>query len=393
MDEVKLLFFKVNRQAVPALLLMLMTVLAMLFMNTSLRSYYSGLLSSIWSLSINNIGIKKPLLLWINDGLMSIFFLFVGLELKKEFCTGYFVNKRNILLPAFGSLGGILLPATIYIAFNYHDKAALTGWAIPCATDIAFSLGVLALVGHKINPSVRLLLISIAILDDIGSILIIACFYTSDLSLFSLFIALITVFLLYFLLNQKITALFPYLLLGFIMWVAMLKSGVHATLAGVLTSFFIPLDSQDKKSAPLIRLEHALKCPVNYLILPLFAFANAGIPFDRFSVNDLVHHVSLGIVSGLFLGKQVGVMGFLWLATKLEICTKPKEIAFQELYGIALLSGIGFTMSLFIGSLAFEHSGINLLIDERIGILIGSFLSGLAGFTVLKHYQIKHRHH
>jgi len=297
-------------------------------------------------------------------------------------------DKRNIILPAIGAIGGMLVPALIYIYFNLDDQIALKGWAIPAATDIAFALGILALLGSRVPVSLKIFLTSLAIFDDIGAILIIAFFYTSKLSLTALLVSFVCAIGLWILNKRDIATKSPYLLVGVVMWIAMLKSGVHATLAGVVLAMFIPLSSKrEPEISPLKTLEHDLHSVVAFFILPAFAFVNAGINLQGVGVDQLLHGVSAGIAMGLFFGKQIGVFGLCWLAIKLGFTSLPKGMNFSALYGTAALCGIGFTMSLFIGSLAFEETGVNLLFDERLGILVGSVLSGLVGYLIL-HRQL-----
>lgn len=366
------------------ILLMLSAVVAMVFANTALSVYYELLLSTPVEIRVGALEIAKPLLLWINDGLMAVFFMLVGLELKRELVEGELSDKRNIVLPAVGALGGMFVPALFYVYFNYDDPVALNGWAIPAATDIAFALGILSLLGSRVPISLKIFLTSLAIFDDIGAILIIAVFYTSKVSLASLVVAAIATVVLWILNRRGVADTSPYLLVGLVVWVAMLKSGVHATLAGVLIAMFIPLSSGEQGTpSPLKSLEHNLHSIVAFVILPVFAFSNAGINFSGVGVEQLGHGVSLGIATGLFFGKQVGVFGLCYLAIKLGLARLPEGMSIPSLYGTAALCGVGFTMSLFIGSLAFEETGVNLLFDERLGILLGSLASGAVGYLVL----------
>ena len=365
------------------ILLMAAALLAMFCANSFLAEYYELLLSTPVEVRVGALEIAKPLLLWINDGLMALFFFLVGLELKRELIEGELADKRNIILPGVGAIGGMLFPALIYLYFN-NDPVAVDGWAIPAATDIAFALGVLSLLGSRVPLSIKIFLTSLAIFDDIGAILIIAIFYTAKISTTALIFVGCCIPVLALLNRRNVIATSPYMLVGLIMWIATLKSGVHATLAGVVMAMFIPMRSKkDPSFSPLRTLEHDLHAVVAFFVLPVFAFANAGISFAGVGVEQVFHSVSMGIALGLFLGKQVGIFGFCWLAVKLKLVKLPSDMSWTSLYGTALLCGIGFTMSLFIGSLAFEENGLDMFFDERLGIVIGSLLSGLLGYLVL----------
>jgi NhaA family Na+:H+ antiporter len=367
------------------IILVIAAALAMIVVNTPLSQYYELLIDTPVEVRVGSLEIAKPLLLWINDGLMAIFFFFIGLELKREILEGELSDRRNIVLPALAALGGMIVPALIYVAFNWGDDVALQGWAIPAATDIAFALGILALLGSRAPIGLKILLVSIAIFDDVGAILIIALFYTSDLSLTALLVAAAFMPILFLLNRRGITSVMPYLLIGVIVWIAVLKSGVHATLAGVVLAFFIPMrDPKNPDRSPLKELEHDLHHAVAFGILPVFAFANSGISLAGADLDFVLHPVSLGIAAGLFLGKQLGIFTICWLGVKSGIAHLPQGVNWLQLYGVALLCGVGFTMSLFIGSLAFEETGVNLLFDERLGIIIGSLLSGTLGYFVLR---------
>ncbi len=376
-------FFKL--EAASGILLVITAFLAIIIANTPLNTFYQLLLDMPVEIRVGPLEIAKPLLLWINDGLMAIFFFLVGLELKRELLEGELSEPVNVILPAVGALGGMAIPALIYAIINWGDSVAMGGWAIPAATDIAFALGILLLLGDRISTTVKVFLVSIAIIDDIGAIIIIALFYTSDLSVMSLVVGLCVLPILFILNRKNVTTVTPYIFVGAIMWVAVLKSGVHATLAGVILAFFIPLkDKQNPEHSPLKELEHDLHTLVAYGVLPIFAFANAGINLAGVSFDYLLHPVPLGIALGLFLGKQIGVFGFCWLSVKLGIARMPEGMNWSLLYGVSLLCGVGFTMSLFIGSLAFgANMDTRALFDERLGIIIGSLLSGICGYIVL----------
>ncbi len=366
------------------ILLFLSAFFAIVCANTFLSIYYELLLSTPFEIRLGTIGIAKPLLLWINDGLMAVFFFLVGLELKRELIEGELSDKRNIILPGVGAVGGMLIPALIYLYFNANDSVAIKGWAIPAATDIAFALGVLTLLGSRVPVTIKIFLTSLAIFDDIGAIIIIALFYTSKISLNALVVVALCIPVLALLNKRNVISKSPYILIGIIMWVATLKSGVHATLAGVILAMFIPIRSKsDPSISPLKSMEHDLHPVVAFIILPVFAFSNAGISFSGVGVEQILHSVPIGIALGLFFGKQIGIFGVCWLFIKLKIANLPNGMNWLSLYGTAALCGIGFTMSLFVGSLAFEETGANLLFDERLGIIIGSLASGIAGYLIL----------
>ena len=376
-------FFKMETAG--GILLILSALIAIVFANTFLAPYYELLLSTPVEIRVGGLEIAKPLLLWINDGLMVVFFFLVGLELKRELLEGEFSDKRNIILPGVGAIGGMLAPALIYLYFNSNDAIAAKGWAIPAATDIAFALGVLNLLGSRVPTSLKVFLTSLAIFDDIGAILIIAFFYTSKISLTALVVVAICILVLTVLNKHNEESKSPYILIGIIMWVATLKSGVHATLAGVILAMFIPIRSKvNPDISPLKSMENDLHSVVAFFVLPVFAFANAGISFSGVGFEHILHEVPVGIALGLFFGKQVGIFGLCWLFIKLKIAQLPAGMSWTGLYGTSALCGIGFTMSLFIGSLAFEETGVNLLFDERLGIILGSFVSGVVGYSILR---------
>ncbi len=377
-------------EAAGGLLLMTAAVLAMLVANSPLSGYYNALLNLPFEVKLGAFGIAKPLLLWINDGLMAVFFFLVGMELKREVVEGHLSSLRQASLPAFAAMGGMMVPAACFLILNRNDPTSMEGWAIPTATDIAFALGVLSLLGKRVPTALKAFLLSVAIFDDLGAIIVIALFYTAKLSILSLLIAAGLIVCLALLNRFGVTRPAAYILLGIPLWVAVLKSGVHATLAGVVLAMFIPLRMPKNGSSPplsdslLLHLEHALHPWVAFGVLPLFAFANAGVSIGDLSLADTLQPVPLGIVSGLFLGKQIGILGLSWIAVRLGIASRPDGIGWGQLYGVALLCGIGFTMALFIASLAFEQSGADYLGLERLGILIGSLVSGLAGYAVLR---------
>ena len=370
-------------EAAGGIILAIAAVLAMIVANSPLSGYYLDFIHAPVVLQIGSFEIAKDAHHWINDGLMAVFFFLVGLELKREAMVGELSDVKQILMPALAAVGGMIAPAIIYAALNWDNPEQLAGWAIPAATDIAFALGVLSLLGNRVPNALKVFLVSIAIFDDLGAIVIIALFYTSDLSFVSLMIAGICLPLLYLLNRMNVVRLTPYLLIGLVMWAALLKSGVHATLAGVLLAFFIPLRNQsDPEHSPLEELEHDLHNTVAFGILPLFAFANAGISLAGTSIDTLLHPVPLGIAAGLFIGKQIGVMAAVFFCLKLGLAGLPKGTTIKQLYGASLLCGIGFTMSLFISGLAFN--GIPEGFDPRLGIILGSLIAGIAGYLLLR---------
>ena len=366
------------------IILMVAAVLAVVCANTPLQTYYILFLDTLVEVRVGALEVAKPLLLWINDGLMAIFFFLIGLELKRELIEGELSDKRNIVLPGVGAIGGMLVPALIYVYFNQGDSIAMAGWAIPAATDIAFALGILSLLGSRVPTSIKIFLTSLAIFDDIGAILIIAFFYTENLSITALVVVGCCILALVLLNGKNAESNSVYIVVGVVMWVATLKSGVHATLAGVVLAMFIPIKSvTDPNHSPLKSLEHDLHSVVAFFVLPVFAFANAGINLTGVSLEQALHNVPVGIALGLFVGKQVGVFGICWIAIKLRLTSLPAGMSWSSLYGTSALCGIGFTMSLFIASLAFEQTGVDLLFDDRLGIIVGSLAAGLMGYMIL----------
>jgi len=378
-------FFKL--EAAGGILLLVAAALAMILKNSPMGEYYEAFLDAPVQIRIAALNIDKPLLLWINDGLMAVFFFMIGMEVKKEILVGELSDINQTILPVMAGLGGIIVPAAVYLLLTEPDPVALQGWAIPTATDIAFALGVLALVGPGVPTSLKLFLMTLAIIDDLGAIIIIAAFYTSDLSVVSLLVALATIAVLAIIALRGELRVWPYLLAGLVLWVSVLKSGVHATLAGVILGLFIPLgprDPEDDYESPLKRLIHQIHPWAAYGILPLFAFANAGVILRGMSMADLLHGIPLAIALGLFIGKQIGIFSFAWIAIKAGVCKLPDQTNWGQLYGVAILCGVGFTMSLFIGSLAFEESGLGYTRPDRVGIIAGSMLSGAVGYIVLR---------
>jgi len=366
------------------LLLMAATAFALIAANSPASGIYEAFLETPIEVRVGGIGVAKPALLWINDGLMAVFFFLIGLELKREFLEGELAGWRQVVLPAAGALGGMAVPIAVFVALNHGDAVFLRGWAIPAATDIAFALAVMAMLGSRVPISLKVFLTSLAIFDDVGAILIIAVFYTEELTGAALLFAGVMIIALFILNRLGVTNKTPYIIIGLALWIAVLKSGIHATIAGVLLAFFIPLRTghADERS-PLRELEQDLHSTVSCGILPLFAFANAGISLAGVRLSSLLHPLPLGIAAGLFFGKQIGVFLFSLLAVKLGFARPLESVGWTVFYGMAVLCGIGFTMSLFISSLAFEPGTLGESIDERIGILAGSFLSAVIGYIIL----------
>ncbi len=375
-------------EAAGGVLLGLAAVVALVMNNSALSSLYDSLLTVPVVIQIGGFIINKPLLLWINDGLMAVFFLLVGLEIKSEMLEGQLSSRQQVSLPAIAAIGGIVFPALIYCYINWGDAESMRGWAIPAATDIAFALGVLSLLGKRVPDTLKICLVAVAILDDLAAIVIIAVFYTDSISFFSLAAAVIATIILVTLNRRQVTSLSPYVVTGVILWVCVLKSGVHATLAGVLLAFCIPLKTKNKVGvSPAHSLEHDLHKWVAFAILPLFAFANAGVSLKGLSLELVMQPITLGIAAGLFFGKQIGVMLFTAIGVALKLCKLPHGVNWQQYYAMALITGIGFTMSLFIGTLAFD--ALEYQTSVRLGVLLGSGLSGLLGYLLLRTTSIK----
>ena len=369
-----------SHEASGGILLMLSALAAMIVANSALSGLYESVLGAKFSVLINGEGLSKPLILWINDGLMAIFFFLIGLELKREILEGKLKNPSDIILPGVAAIGGMALPALVFVLFNWNIVENISGWAIPAATDIAFALGILALVGSRAPASLKVFLLTLAILDDLGAIIIIALFYTAELKVDYLFLALLPLAGLLWLNIKGAHRIAPALHLGAIMWHFVLKSGVHATLAGVVTAFCIPLKDKWGKS-PLHSLENGLTPYVLYLIIPIFAFANAGVVLKGMTFNDLLAPLPLGIALGLIVGKQVGVFGLTMLMVKTGIAKMPHGATALHIYGISCLAGVGFTMSLFIGGLSFADA--EMMNQVRLGVLSGSIVSGILGYSAL----------
>ena len=371
----------IRHEAFAGVLMMLAAALALIFANTSLSGAYYGFLNTKISLLVNDVGLAKPLLLWINDGLMAIFFFLIGLELKREMVEGRLKNPRDVMLPGVAALGGMLAPMAVFLFLTRNNPELSAGWAIPAATDIAFAVGVLALLGKRIPSSLKIFLLTLAILDDMGAILIIALFYGSGVDTGYLAMALVPLAGLIALSLRGTHRIAPFILLGAVMWYLVLKSGIHPTVAGVVTAFTIPIKDRFGKS-PLHSLEHSLHPYVVYFIAPVFALANAGIDLSGISMADVVAPLPLGIAAGLFLGKQIGVFGASFLLVKSGLASLPHGANWMMIWGISMLAGIGFTMSLFIGSLSYQGDAMMNMV--RLGVMLGSAVAAIAGYLVLR---------
>ena len=374
------------KEWVGGLILFLAALLAVVFENSSLGSLYGSMRNFPVAVQLGDFILSKPLLLWVNDGLMAIFFLLVGLELKREVLEGKLSSRDKLILPVMAALGGIIIPSLIYVFFNLGNSESLVGWAIPAATDIAFALGVLALFGKRVPASLKVFLVALAIIDDIAAILIIAFFYTANIVTVALWASLLFFILLVLLSYFDVRRLSPYLFVGLLLWVSLLKSGVHATLAGVVVAMFIPMkgeveDDSDEDHCPLHFLEHGLHPWIVFVILPVFAFLNAGVSLQGVTLDTLASPISLGIVGGLVVGKPLGAFLFSYLAVHFGYAKLPENVNYAQLLGVTMLAGIGFTMSLFIGTLAFEDQDSLSLV--RLGVIVGSLISGILGVLVL----------
>ncbi|MGN5144039.1 Na+/H+ antiporter NhaA [Aeromonas caviae] len=370
-------------ESASGIILILAALLAIGLANSALAQHYQSFLNTEVQVRIAALDINKPLLLWINDGFMAIFFLLVGLEVKREMLEGALSSRVQATFPAIAAVGGMLAPALIYSFFNYGDEATRAGWAIPAATDIAFALGVMALLGKRVPTSLKVFLLALAIMDDLGVIIIIALFYTQQLSLTALAIGVVTTLALLWMNRRGEDRIGLYMLVGLVLWVAVLKSGVHATLAGVIVGFMIPLNGK-RYASPLKHLEHVLHPWSAFLILPLFAFANAGVSLEGIYFSALLNPLPMGIILGLFVGKPLGIFTISWLAVKSGIAQLPQGVNFRQIFAVSILCGIGFTMSMFIASLAFEHGGLDYGSYSRLGILAGSTLAAVIGYIALR---------
>ena len=369
-------------EAASGLVLLIAAIIALIISNSGFSEIYFSTLEQYLFIGINDLGLKLSVHHWINDLLMAIFFFFVTLEIKREFIQGELSNLKKALLPIIGAVGGMVIPALVYIGINFGNTETMNGWAIPSATDIAFSLGILSLLGSRVPVSLKIFLTALAIIDDLGAILIIAFFYSGDLSISYLSLILISYIFLLILNKFGVRKFLPYLIIGAFMWFFTYKSGIHATIAGVLLASTIPHRTKDKDFSLLIKLEHAISPYVAFIIMPIFAFANAGVSLEGLSLSSLLLPVPLGILLGLFIGKQVGVMIFSYIAVKIGAAQMPDNSSWFSLYGVSVLTGIGFTMSLFVGNLAFTEN-IQYIDGVKIGVLAGSLLSTLFGYFIL----------
>ncbi len=377
----------VKKESSPGIILMIATFLALVLQNDSTTTdFYTNFLNTPVQLSFGDVGLKKPLLLWINDGLMALFFFLVGLEIKQEVLEGELSSREQLVLPLIAALGGMFMPAVVFTFFNYGDSFAMQGWAIPAATDIAFALGILSLLGSRVPVSLKIFLMALAIIDDLGAIVIIALFYTGSMSITSMLVALCALAVLIAMNYFGVYKKGAYIMVGVVLWLSVLQSGVHATIAGVILAFTVPLysiGSTGDRFSILKEMAHDLHHWVAFLILPLFAFANAGVDLKGINLSSLFNNVSIGIIFALFFGKQAGVFSFSYIAIKLGFAKMPTGSTFKQLYGVSILTGIGFTMSLFVDTLAYSDSDLFHHAD-KLSILIGSFLSGTVGYFFLK---------
>jgi len=376
----------IAKESSGGILLIFATMLALLLSNSFMSGAYESFLHIPIEVQVGTWHLGKSLYHWVNDGLMAIFFLLIGLEVKREVLEGSLSSLRQIALPGFAAAGGMLVPAAVYLAFNQHDAIAAKGWAIPTATDIAFALGVLSLLGKRVPVSLKIFLMALAIIDDLGAIIVIALLYTADLSMLSVLVAGASIAVLILLNRFGVSKQAAYFIVGIVLWVSVLQSGVHATLAGVILAFTIPLNAIDANKqavSPLKSIEHNLHFWVTFFILPLFAFVNAGVNVMQISLDQMTGSVPMGIMLGLFIGKQLGVFGFSWLAIQFKLAELPTDSNWMQLYGVSILTGIGFTMSLFITSLAFEDDTLFQYTD-KLAILIASFAAGIIGYAILR---------
>ncbi len=381
----------IKKESSSGILLIFVTILALALKNSMFSEVYAAFLRTPVEIRFADLHIAKPLLLWINDGLMAIFFLLIGLEVKREFLEGQLSTPSQVALPGIAAIGGMVVPACFYIYINFGDETAMRGWAIPTATDIAFALGILALLGKRVPLSLKIFLMALAIIDDLGAIVIIALFYTVELSTLSITVAAAALTTLVIMNRFGVTKKAAYIVVGVVLWVSVLKSGVHATLAGVALAFTIPLNCKNKEgeTCSLAKdMEHDLHFWVAFFILPLFAFVNAGIDLREVSLDQMTTGVPLGIMAGLFLGKQIGVFGFSWVAIKLGLAKLPDNSNWLQLYGVSVLTGIGFTMSLFVDSLAFTDGDLYQQAD-KLAVLVASFSAGILGYMILRFARVE----
>ncbi|MFZ1741987.1 MAG: Na+/H+ antiporter NhaA [Pontixanthobacter sp.] len=370
-----------KEESAGGIVLMVAALAALIVANTGLAGWYSNVLGTEIALTVGGAGIEKPALLWVNDGLMALFFFLVGLEVKREVLTGQLSTWKQSSLPMFAALGGMILPALVFAGINWSEPDNLAGWAIPAATDIAFALGILALLGSRVPVALKALLLAIAVIDDIGAIVIIALFYTPGVEINMLIAAVIVLALLFAIGRARVGSRLPYVILGVALWFFVLKSGVHATLAGVALAMTIPLKSRGGEDM-LEHMEHGLHPWVAFLVVPIFAFANAGVGLLDIELAALLAPLPLGIALGLLIGKQLGIFGFAWIAVKTGVASLPAGISWLQIWGLSLIAGIGFTMSLFIGNLAFASA--DQIAAVKLGVLVGSIISALAGVLILR---------
>ena len=373
----------IRLESAGGILLLAAAIAALIAVNTPFATAYAGLVDTTIAVQVGAIAIEKPLLLWVNDGLMAVFFFLIGLEVKREFLEGELSSASQVVLPGLGAIGGMAVPAAIYASLNWQDPLALDGWGIPVATDIAFALALLSVFGRRVPPSLKIFLLTLAIFDDLAAIAIIAIFYSADLSLTALLVGIAALGVGVILNRLKVTRVTAYVFVGVVLWVAMLKSGVHATLAGVLIAFCVPMRGPEGRS-PLRQLEEDLHAPVAYAILPVFAFVNAGIALGGIGIDDMLHPVTLGVAAGLFLGKPAGIVAFVGIGVLLRFASLPNGVTWGQVLGVAWACGIGFTLSLFIAGLAFEHGSGDYFAGDRLGILVGSVASAVAAWLVLQ---------
>ena len=373
----------IRLESASGILLLLAAVLAMIVANSPLAILYDALLQTTVAVQVGNLLISKPLLLWINDGLMAVFFFLVGLEIKREVMEGELSSFSQVILPAMGAVGGMAVPAAVYAWLNWGDAIAMDGWAIPVATDIAFALGLLSVFGSRVPTALKVFLLTLAIFDDLAAIVIIAIFYSGDLSVFALVFGAAALAFAMAMNRYGVTRTSSYILVGIVLWIAVLKSGVHATLAGVLIALCVPMRDPDGDS-PVRSLEHDLHGPVAFAILPIFAFANAGLVLSDMSLSDVMHPVTSGVALGLLVGKPIGILSFVGLAVLLKMAKLPGSINWLHLTGVSFACGIGFTMSLFIAGLAFEHGSGDYFGGDRLGVLLGSIASAIVAYIVLR---------
>ena len=373
-------FFKLESSS--GLVLLFAAILALFLSNGSLADTYFSILQKYITIGTKDFGLKLSVIHWINDVLMAIFFFLVSLEIKREFLQGELSNPKHALLPIIGAVGGMLVPALFYVFFNLSDSITLKGWAIPSATDIAFSLGVLSLLGKRVPLSLKVFLTALAIIDDLGAIVIIAFFYSGNVEINYLLLMLLSIVILIFLNKLKVNNFLPYLIVGIFLWSFTHQSGIHATISGVLLALTIPHNVKRHKQSLLLKLEHGISPYVAFGIMPIFAFANAGVSLEGLSFASLLMPIPLGIVSGLFFGKQIGVFVFSYISIKLKFADKPSNSSWGSFYAVSILTGIGFTMSLFVGNLAFAND-MEYIDGVKIGVLVGSLLSTLFGYFLL----------